>query len=122
MANPTNLFYTKQHLWVNKEEGSVGITDYAQDSMGDILFVDLPEEGSTYSKGDTFSELESSKTNVELILPFDGEVKEANETLDDEPEAINEDAFGTWIAKFEITSELEDVMTASEYDAYLETL
>ncbi len=122
MSNPTNLFYTKQHLWVNKEEGSVGITDYAQDSMGDILFVDLPEEGAAFSKGDSFSELESSKTNVELVLPFDGEVTEANEALDDEPEAINEDAFGTWIAKFEIKSELEDVMTAAEYDAYLETL
>ena len=122
MSNPTNLFYTKQHLWVNKEDGSVGITDYAQDSMGDILFVDLPEEGATFGKGDTFSELESSKTNVELALPFDGEVTEANEVLDDEPEAINENAFGTWIAKFEIKSELEDVMTATEYDAYLETL
>ncbi len=122
MSNPTNLFYTKQHLWINKEDGSVGITDYAQDSMGDILFVDLPEEGAAFGKGDTFSELESSKTNVELVLPFDGEVTESNEVLDDEPEAINENAFGTWIAKFEIKSELEDVMTAAEYDAYLETL
>ena len=122
MSNPTNLFYTKQHLWINKEEGSVGITDYAQDSMGDILFADLPEEGATFAKGDTFAELESSKTNVELVLPFDGEVKEVNETLDDEPEAINENAFGAWIAKFEITGDLVDVMSATEYDAYLETL
>ncbi len=122
MSNPTNLLYTKEHLWINKEEGTVGITNYAQDSLGDILFVDLPEVGTSFSCGDKFTELESSKTNVELSLPFDGEVLEANEELDDEPEKINEDAFGTWIAKFEIKGELSDVMNASEYVAFVDAL
>lgn len=122
MANPTNLFYTKAHLWINKEEGTVGITDYAQDELGDILYVDLPSEGDSFSAGDKFTEVESSKTTVELNLPFDGTVAAVNEDLDDSPENINEDAFGTMIAKFDITSELSDVLTAEEYDAFIETL
>ena len=117
-----SLVYTKEHLWINTEEGTVGITDYAQGELGDILFVDLPEEDAEFAAGDKFTELETSKTTVELALPFDGKVIEANEELDDDPENINEDAMAAWIAKFEMTSEPSDVMTASEYEAFIETL
>lgn len=122
MSNPANLVYTKEHLWINKEEGTVGITDYAQESLGDILFVDLPSEGDSFEAGEQFSELESSKTTVELKVPFDGEVVEANEKLDDDPEDINDDAFAAWIAKFNINSDIEGAMTAEEYEAFVETL
>lgn len=117
-----SLVYTKEHLWIDTENGKVGITDYAQGELGDILFVDLPEEDSEFSVGDKFTELETSKTTVELVLPFDGKVVKANEELDDDPENINEDAFGTWIAQFEMTSQPERVMDEAEYKAFIETL
>lgn len=117
-----SLVYTKEHVWIDTENNTVGISDYAQGELGDILFVDLPEVDSEFTTGEKFTELETSKTTVELALPFDGKVIEVNEELDDDPENINEDALGTWIAKFEINSPISDVMDSDEYEEYVKTL
>ena len=111
--------YTKDHLWVTIQGGiaTVGITPYAAEQLGDILFVDLPEVGDEISSGDVFSEVESAKTNSELILPFNGEVVEANDELDDSPELINEDAYEAWIAKFKVDEDvLEGLLSALQYN------
>lgn len=116
MNIPVNLKYTKEHLWLDIDGNSavVGITDYAQEEMGDILFVDLPEPGDTFSAGDTFSELESSKTTQELNLPFDFEISAVNEELDDSPENINEDAYKNWIVKITF-GEVSGLLSCEEY-------
>ncbi|AEE90512.1 Glycine cleavage system H protein [Tepidanaerobacter acetatoxydans Re1] len=124
MKFPDNLIYNKEHLWVKVEGNTayVGITDYAQDQLGEILYVDLPEVGQEFSKGDQFSEVESSKVNSTLMLPFSGVVLEVNEKLDDEPEYINAAPYDAWIAKFELNSpeELNDMISASVYEEGLE--
>ena len=94
MSNiPAELKYTKEHVWVKVEgdTAKMGITDFAQDQLGDILFVDLPEEDSEVIAGEVFTEVESSKTNSEVPSPIIGSVVAVNEALDDEPEAINEE-------------------------------
>ena len=124
MKFPENLKYNKEHLWV-KVEGTtayVGITDYAQDQLGEILYVDLPEVDQDFVKGDQFSEVESTKVNSTLMLPFTGIVLEVNEKLDDEPEYINEAPYDAWIAKFELSApeDLDDMISAAEYEDELE--
>jgi glycine cleavage system H protein len=124
MKFPENLKYNREHLWVKVEDNTayVGITDYAQDQLGEILYVDLPEEDQEFSKGDQFSEVESAKVNSTLMLPFAGTVLEVNEKLDDEPEYINEAPYDAWIAKFEVKdlTDLEDMINAAEYEDGLE--
>ena len=123
MNYPNDLKYTSDHVWV-KVEGDkviVGITDFAQDQLGDVLYVDLPAEGDSFAKGEVFSEVESSKTASELALPFAGEVTKVNEELDDSPELLNEDPYTNWIAEFkaEDASELDALMSAADYEASL---
>ncbi len=123
MNYPNNLKYTSDHVWV-KVDGDkviVGITDFAQDQLGDVLYVDLPAEGDTFAKGEVFSEVESSKTASELQLPFAGEVLKVNEDLDDSPELLNEDSYTNWIAEFkaEDLSEIDALMSAADYEASL---
>ncbi len=124
MNFPTNVKYTKDHAWVlvDGDTAKIGITDYAQDQLGDILFVDLPEEGDSLEKGENFTEVESSKTASEVPAPISGEVVAVNELLDDEPEAINDDAFEAWIVevKIEDATELDDLMDAAAYEAICE--
>ena len=124
MNFPNNLKYNKEHLWVKVEGNTayVGITDYAQDQLGEVLYVDLPEEDQEFSKGDLFSEVESAKVNSTLLLPFTGVVLEVNERLDEEPEYINEAPYDAWIAKFELNDpkELDDMISAAEYKEELE--
>lgn len=121
MNFPANAKYTKDHVWVkvDGDTAKIGITDYAQDQLGDILFVDLPEVGDSLEKGENFTEVESSKTASEVPAPISGEVTAVNELLDDEPEAINEDAFEAWIVevKIEDASELDDLLDAAAYEA-----
>ncbi len=121
MNFPTDVKYTKDHVWVkvDGDTAKIGITDYAQDQLGDILFVDLPEEGDSLEKGENFTEVESSKTSSEVPAPISGEVVAVNELLDDEPEAINDDAFEAWIVeiKIEDATELDDLMDAAAYEA-----
>ena len=123
MNYPNNLKYTSDHVWV-KVDGDkviVGITDFAQDQLGDVLYVDLPAAGDTFAKGEVFSEVESSKTASELQLPFAGEVLKVNEDLDDSPELLNEDSYTNWIAEFkaEDLSEIDALMSAADYEASL---
>ena len=94
MTFPAELKYTSEHVWVKVEgdTAKLGITEFAQDQLGDILFVDLPEAGATFSAGDVFTEIESSKTASEVPIPVSGEIVAVNEELDDSPENINEDA------------------------------
>ncbi len=102
MNIPKELGYTDSHLWINinGDTATVGLTDFAQDRMGDILFIDLPSAGDCFEAGEVFSEVESSKSTQQLTFPFDIEVVEVNGELDDSPENINEDPYGAWIIKF----------------------
>ena len=121
---PEELKYTREHVWV-KVEGDVaviGVTDYAQEQLGDILFVELPEADEDISAGDVFTELESSRTTLEVFTPVSGTIIESNEELDDSPELINEDAYANWIIKVRLfdDSELDELLSAAEYEAGLE--
>ena len=121
---PEELKYTREHVWV-RVEGDVavmGITDYAQEQLGDILFVELPEADEDISAGDVFTELESSRTTLEVFTPVSGTIIESNEELDDSPELINEDAYANWIIKVRLfdDSELDELLSAAEYEAGLE--
>ena len=120
---PKDLLYTKSHEWVRNEgDGTVtiGITDHAQEQLGDLVFVDLPEVGSKLSVGDDCAVVESVKAASDVYSPVSGEVVEVNEALDGSPETINEDAFGDgWMFKLRLDSadELEALLDADAYDA-----
>lgn len=108
MSNiPENLLYTNDHEWILKESEqcfSVGITDYAQDSLGDVTFVEVPEVGTEFSKGDVFGVVESVKAASDLFMPVSGEIVEVNEDLNDSPELINDAPYeGGWIIKVKIS-------------------
>ncbi|MBF0492885.1 MAG: glycine cleavage system protein GcvH [Deltaproteobacteria bacterium] len=124
MHCPEDLKYTKEHEWV-RVKGNVatlGITDYAQDQLGDIVFVELPEEGEDVEKGDTFGVVESTKSVSDLYLPVSGRVIEVNDPLLDSPEIVNEDSYGEgWMIRIEMDdkSELDDLLSAEEYEAFL---
>ncbi len=119
MANPTNLQYTKEHEWI-KVEGdvaTVGITKYAADALGEIVYVDLPKVGSNTTYMKICGEIESTKSVGELYAPMDGEIVEINESLPNSPETINQDPFGEgWLIKIRYT-QLPDLLSAQEYDA-----
>jgi glycine cleavage system H protein len=124
MPNPPELRYTKEHEWLRIEgdTGTIGITDYAQDQLGDIVFVDLPELGTTVEYMQKFGEIESVKAVSELFSPVSGEVIEANEALADNPQLVNESPFGEgWMlrVRFTNTSELEELLSAEQYDDFL---
>ena len=119
-----NLKYSEKHTWV-KVEGEfayIGITDFAQDQLGEVLFVEMPEVEDELTAGDEFGVVESSKVASDLIAPISGEVVEINEKLDDEPEYINEDAYDAWIVKVKVsdTDELESLLSSDAYESVLE--
>ncbi len=119
MANPENLQYTKEHEWVlvDGDVATVGITQYAADALGEIVYVDLPKPGSSTSYMKICGEIESTKSVGELYAPMDGEVVEANSALGASPEAINQDPYGAgWLIKIKYT-QLPDLLTAAEYAA-----
>ncbi len=115
--------YSDDHEWASAsgETLKIGVSDYAQDQMGDIVYVELPEVGDTFAKGDEFGSLESVKAVSELFLPVGGEVVAINEALEDEPELINQDPYTNWIIEIKPSdaSELEQLLTE---DAYRELL
>lgn len=118
------LFYADSHEWV-KAEGdvaTVGITDYAQHALGNIVYVDMPEVGDEVTQGEDFGAVESVKAASDLISPVSGEVIEINEALEDEPELINQDAFANWIMKVRMSdpSELEKLLDAAGYSKICE--
>lgn len=124
MTFPDDLKYSKEHEWV-KVEGNVatiGITDYAQEQLGEIVFVELPSEGEEFSKEDVFGVVESVKSVSDIYAPVSGRVIEANDPLTDGPEILNEDSYGEgWIIRMEMsdTKELKELMSAKEYEAYI---
>lgn len=113
------LRYTEDHEWVSTKGGTlkVGISDYAQDQLGDIVFVELPEVGATFAKGDEFGTLESVKAVSELYLPMSGEIVAVNEALGDSPELINQDPYANWIVEIKPSdmSELEQLLAVAAY-------
>ena len=122
MSVPEELQYTKSHEWVRTEDdtATIGITDHAQDELGDVVFVELPEAGTTFDAGDSFGTVESVKAVSDLYAPVGGEVVEVNEALDDAPEKINEDPYGEgWIIKLRVSNEA-DLLSASDYEQFLE--
>ena len=122
MSVPGDLQYTRTHEWVRREgdTATVGITDHAQDELGDVVFVELPEEGATFGAGDAFGTIESVKAVSDLYAPIGGEVVEVNSALDDLPEKVNEDPYGDgWIVRLRVSGE-GDLLSAAEYEKVLE--
>jgi len=113
------LFYANTHEWVKVEDGFafIGITDYAQDSLGEIVFVELPEEDDELVAGEELGAIESVKAASDIMSPVSGTIVEVNEELEDAPELLNEDAFGNWIVKVELSdeSELDNLLNAEQY-------
>ena len=119
MNFPAELKYSKSHEWI-KYEGNVaiiGISDYAQDALGDVVFVNLPSVGDEVTAGESFGDVESVKAVSDLISPVSGVICEVNEDLDDSPENLNEDPYGAWIIKVENVTEEEELLDAAAYEA-----
>jgi glycine cleavage system H protein len=123
LSAPEELQYTKSHEWVRTEgdTATVGITDHAQEELGDIVYVELPEEGATFEAGEPFGTVESVKAVSDLYTPVGGEVVEVNGALDASPEKINEDPYGEgWIVKLRVSDARAGLLSASDYEQLLE--
>ncbi|MEV7617889.1 glycine cleavage system protein GcvH [Streptomyces sp. NPDC089799] len=123
MSNPQQLRYTKEHEWVTVVDAdgvaTVGITEYAANALGDVVYAQLPEVGDTVTAGETCGELESTKSVSDLFAPVTGEVTEANQDVVDDPALVNTAPFeGGWLFKVRITGGEDDLMTADEYTAF----
>lgn len=123
--NPENLKYHKEHTWVkvSGKKATIGITDHAQEALGDIVYIDLPETEAQVEANSEIAEIESTKATSSVISPVGGTVLEVNEDLSESPEIINEEPYGKgWVAVIEMADEsaLEDLLDASEYESYLE--
>ena len=121
MNIPANLKYTEDHEWVSEEDDilTIGISDFAQGELGDIIFVEMPEIGNEYGKGDPFGTIEAVKTVADLFAPISGEVVAINEELEETPELINSDPYGKgWIVRLKpsVSEELDELLTASAYE------
>ena len=118
------LYYSESHEYVrvDGEYGYIGITDYAQNALGNVVYVDMPEVDDEVEAGEEFGAVESVKAASDLISPVSGTVVEVNEALDDQPELVNQDAYENWIIKVEMSdeSELENLMDAAAYEAFCE--
>lgn len=118
------LKYTEDHEWISVEGNiaTIGITDFAQSSLGDIVFVELPEEGETLEASNSFGVVESIKSVSDLYTPISGKVVEKNNTVEEGPETLNDDAYGSWLIKIELsnTSELDSLMDSKAYTDYCE--
>ena len=123
MAYPASYKYTKEHEWISVEgkTGTVGITDYAQNSLGDIVFVELPKVGDAVEAGKIFGSVESVKAVSDLYSPVSGTVTAVNEELKDAPERVNADANTTWMLKLELkdAGELDGLLSAEDYEAFV---
>ncbi|MFW6347367.1 MAG: glycine cleavage system protein GcvH [Cyclonatronaceae bacterium] len=126
MSYPEELKYTKEHEWLRDNgdgTATIGITDFAQSELGDIVFVELEEAGETYDQDDVFGTIEAVKTVSDLYMPVGGEVTELNEALADDPEIVNDDPYGKgWLIKIKIsdTSELEALLSADAYQEIID--
>ena len=124
MAYPANYRYTKDHEWIDAKDGkaTIGITDYAQHELGDVVFVELPKPGAKIEKGKSLGTVESVKAVSEIYAPASGEVLEANSELQNKPETINSDPHGAaWLVKIKLAnpSETQGLMDAAAYEAYI---
>ena len=124
MNTPAELRYSTDHEWVRLEDAlvRVGISDFAQDALGDVVYVELPEIGLKVSANSAFAEIESTKSVSDVFAPVSGEVLEANDMLEDQPELVNEDPYGDgWICVIRPnnSSDLEDLMDAEGYDSFV---
>ena len=124
MEFPTDVRYTKEHEWVRDEGGKcrVGISDYAQDALGDVVYVDLPEVGSSVRAGEPLGEVESTKSVSDVYSPISGTVAEVNQLLDDRPELVNEAPYGDgWLAVIEPSerAQLDELLDAGAYDSFV---
>ena len=120
MNYPVELKYTKDHEWL-KMEGDiavVGITDFAQDALGDVVFINLPEVGDTVTAGESFGDVESVKAVSDVNSPVTGVIVAVNEDLADSPENLNSDPYGSWIIKVENITETEQLLDAAAYEAF----
>ena len=124
MAVQKGLLYSKDHEWVKEEGGEyvVGITDYAQSELGDLVFVNLPEEGDSVTKGEAFSDVESVKAVSDVLSPLTGVVSAINEAVLDAPESINSSPYEAWFVKVKDVTEKEELLSAEEYEEFLKTL
>jgi glycine cleavage system H protein len=124
MSNvPENLHYSKDHEWVrvDGDVAIIGITDYAQNSLGDVVYVELPKTGDDFSANESFGSVESVKAVSEMFTPVTGEVLEINETLTDEPENVNSDPYGDgWMIRLRMSNpgEVDSLLTAAEYEDF----
>ena len=121
---PSDLKYDKEHEWVrlDGDVAAIGISDFAQDQLGEVVYVDLPAEGDMVSAGETFGEIESVKSVSELYSPVTGEIVKVNEALGDTPEIVNQDAYGAgWMVQVRLddVSEVDGLMSAEEYEAFV---
>ena len=124
MAHPSDRTYSKEHEWVivDGDVATIGISDFAQDQLGEVVYVDLPSEGDALTAGDSFGEIESVKSVSELFAPVSGEIVEVNDALGDSPETVNSDPHGAgWMIKVRMTdaSELDALLSAEDYDAFI---
>ena len=119
MNFPTELKYSRDHEWLRMEEGVavIGISDFAQSELGDVVFVNLPEVGDEAIAGEPFGDVESVKAVSDLVCPVTGTVCAVNEELLDAPELLNQDPYGTWIIKVENVTDTEELLNAAEYEA-----
>ena len=119
------LKYSKSHEWVKmvgENTALVGLSDYAQDALGDLVFVNLPEAGDEVTAGEAFADVESVKAVSDVYSPVTGTVEEVNEALLDAPESINESPYDAWLVKIGSVTDTEELMSAAEYEAYVKTL
>jgi len=124
MTFPEDLRYSKEHEWIRVKDKTItiGITDYAQDQLGEIVFVELPDEGEIFTKDDPFGVVESVKSVSDVYAPVSGRILEVNDPILDNPESVNEEPYGEgWLVRLEMTNpkDLDDLMTAEQYQAYI---
>lgn len=120
MLYPVDLKYSKTHEWVDMVNGvaTVGISDFAQDALGDVVFVNLPAAGDEVTAGESFGDVESVKAVSDLICPVSGIVCAVNDELDDSPENLNKDPYGSWIIKVKDITDVEELLDAAAYEAF----
>jgi glycine cleavage system H protein len=124
MANvPEDLHYSKDHEWIRVEDGvgTIGITDHAQNSLGDVVYVELPKVGDRFDSNESFGSVESVKAVSEIFMPVSGEIIEVNESLQDEPEKVNNDPYGgAWMIRVKIKNpgEVDSLLSAAEYEDF----
>ena len=120
MNYPTDLQYSKSHEWLKTEDGVavIGISDFAQDALGDVVFIELPQVGDTVTAGERFGDVESVKAVSELVSPVSGVICEVNDGLEATPEELNADPYGAWIIKVQSVTDTEEMLDAAAYEAF----